>query len=258
MADRADFQAAIRDKIRASDAEVERFLLRLTRFLRSEMGEFVEKLSIKKVSAIEAANLLGGLLTRLDEAGLSSVIEEVSGAYAIELRDLRRIFAEAAGGANVITDADFALAEKLIKFDVSIYSEEVKQYAARVRSEIMSGVLLGKTPSVSDLEGILEDRLVAHLNTEIRTQTLAFNRSVTLQKSEDLGLELFLYVGPEDDITRPFCRERVGQIFTRDEIDGWDNGQGLPANVYLGGYNCRHHLRPITSELAKRLGYDDG
>ncbi len=55
------------------------------------------------------------------------------------------------------------------------------------------------------------------------------------------GGDRFLYVGPDDGVTRPFCQAQLADpIKTRDEIGSLSNGQ-LP-NVLLtgGGFNCRH------------------
>lgn len=52
----------------------------------------------------------------------------------------------------------------------------------------------------------------------------------------------YRYSGPDDKLTRPFCRHMlaVDKAYTRDQIEKMDNGQ-LP-NVFLtcGGWNCRH------------------
>jgi hypothetical protein len=68
--------------------------------------------------------------------------------------------------------------------------------------------------------------------------------------------DVFAYMGPLDRKTRPFCYERVGKVFTLDEIDTMDNGQ-LP-NTFLtaGGYNCRHRFIAISkfSELRDLVG----
>lgn len=66
----------------------------------------------------------------------------------------------------------------------------------------------------------------------------------------------FLYAGPVDDVTRDFCLDIVGKVFTRAEIDEMDNEQ-LP-DVFLtgGGYNCRHTWVEISkfSELQDLVG----
>jgi hypothetical protein len=88
------------------------------------------------------------------------------------------------------------------------------------------------------------------------TTASVFTRQVESLKSD--RDDVFLYVGPLDRKTRPFCYERVGKVYTRDEIDSWDNGQ-LP-NVFLtaGGYNCRHVWQAVSkvSELQDLVGTD--
>jgi hypothetical protein len=64
---------------------------------------------------------------------------------------------------------------------------------------------------------------------------------------EDLGL-VWVYVGPRDDKNRDFCRAWVGKAVT--DPARLDNGQGLPADDYAGGYGCRHSWAPTPIETA--------
>lgn len=52
----------------------------------------------------------------------------------------------------------------------------------------------------------------------------------------------FRYSGPLDVKTREFCDALLieGKSYTREEIDGMDNGQLPNVFVTCGGYNCRH------------------
>jgi hypothetical protein len=98
-----------------------------------------------------------------------------------------------------------------------------------------------------------EGRALANIETEVNTTLMAYQRVLHIEKAKKSGVDKFLYVGPDDDITRPFCQEHVDQIFSRDEIDAMDNEQDLPVSIYCGGYNCRHHWRPVSDELAKEI-----
>lgn len=70
------------------------------------------------------------------------------------------------------------------------------------------------------------------------------------------GLELnhAIYEGGLIKTTRPFCRERNGKVFTRDEIMLFDPPTAKPPAydplIDLGGFSCRHHLNWIPYELA--------
>ena len=102
------------------------------------------------------------------------------------------------------------------------------------------------------------DASEAQIGTLYDTSVSIFGRQVeALQAGEDPDTP-FLYAGPADQKTRPFCRFRVGKVFTRAAIDNMDNGQ--IDNVFLtgGGYNCRHTFLEVSkfSELHDYIGTD--
>jgi hypothetical protein len=78
--------------------------------------------------------------------------------------------------------------------------------------------------------------------------------------AEQFELQASIYVGGTIAGTRPFCLERNGKVFLKDEIQSWENltFAGKPKNGYqpfedLGGYRCRHHLSWISNATAMRL-----
>jgi len=82
--------------------------------------------------------------------------------------------------------------------------------------------------------------------TEVKTQISSFGRSITAFSAEEVGLTHYLYTGPKDGITRPFCRQLIDLVVTKDQMRKLDNGQGLGVLVYGGGYNCRHSWSPVS------------
>ncbi len=96
-------------------------------------------------------------------------------------------------------------------------------------------------------EAIDED--VGALHTLFDTQVSMFGRQVEALATADLPADQpFLYVGPNDKRNRPFCREHVGQVLTRDRIEALDNGQLPNPFVTGGGYNCRHSWLAVESQ----------
>ena len=89
-----------------------------------------------------------------------------------------------------------------------------------------------------------------------------YDRSVSKEYADQLELNYAVYSGTTMSNTRPFCSERVGKVFSREEIEAWKNEtfQGKPTNYNpatdLGGYNCRHSLDWISDELAESFGRD--
>lgn len=99
---------------------------------------------------------------------------------------------------------------------------------------------------------------------EIVTDSLyQYERNVTKVVTNDLGLEHYYYSGTTRETTRPFCRTRAGKVYTEAEVRSWgkmgDWAGKIPGTdektifSYLGGYNCRHRLLPITEERYKKL-----
>lgn len=80
--------------------------------------------------------------------------------------------------------------------------------------------------------------------------TIQHSRSVHARMAEDAGIRWYIYRGPLDSITRPFCRERLGHVYSRAEIEAMSNGQTGAGSVMVacGGYNCRHHWRPVVRD----------
>lgn len=78
-----------------------------------------------------------------------------------------------------------------------------------------------------------------------------FSQATNLVKAEEGGFDTFLYYGNVMTTTRGFCRDRVGKVFERKEIEGWTfrwKGKSGPAMTHRGGYNCRHHWQPVESD----------
>lgn len=102
----------------------------------------------------------------------------------------------------------------------------------------------------------LDNKFQRYAKTYAETSLAIYDSAINaLSYPQEDGAH-YIYVGPLDDLTRPFCRERVGRIFTVAEIRNMDNGQ-LP-DVFLtrGGYNCRHdwlYVPPDDLEIKDAL-----
>lgn len=86
------------------------------------------------------------------------------------------------------------------------------------------------------------------------------DRTANLVYADRLGLEYAIYSGTLEEDSRPFCIARVNKVFSRPEMQSWENlqFQGKPKYGYdpftdCGGFNCRHHLSFISNEIAAHL-----
>ena len=250
---------ALRQRIRATEAEIKAFSLSLDRFLSQNLNRMLKKLKGGDISDREAVRVLGQLETVLSDAGLQDLVDNIRDTYKKEFRAIERDFSRL-GVEDPFSEADLRTVESLVTFDTSRVSERVSTYITDIRSTMMRSIIAGEAVSYSDLHETLGGRLVSNMETELNTSLQAFSRSITYSKAVDLGFDLFVYLGPDDSITRPFCEhvlDRKPPIYTSAEIAKMDNKQSLPVAQYGGGYNCRHQWRPISEEEAIKRGWKD-
>jgi hypothetical protein len=130
------------------------------------------------------------------------------------------------------------------------------------RDEMRDAVSRGIT-SGGSLADVIEEVRARLSTTYVRASAavdaaiMAVGRRAVVSAARELEGELdliYVYVGPRDAKNRPFCRQWVGKAVT--DPARLDNGQGLPADDYCGGYNCRHSWAPTTVETAVAEGIE--
>lgn len=95
---------------------------------------------------------------------------------------------------------------------------------------------------------------------------MMFDRSAQKVYAEKLNLKFWLYNGTimhpvpgKTKGTRPFCWQRVGGLFSDDEVEKWNaetwSGKvtGVDVRIAAGGHKCRHGTSAISAELAESL-----
>tara|TARA_R100000951_G_scaffold53115_1_gene44776 strand:- start:1924 stop:2835 length:912 start_codon:yes stop_codon:yes gene_type:complete len=90
--------------------------------------------------------------------------------------------------------------------------------------------------------------------TEVNTQISTYGRSITASIADAAGINYYLYTGPEDGLTRKFCRPLVNLVVSESQMNKLDNGQGLGVKAGGGGYNCRHSWSPVTKGFIEAAG----
>jgi len=94
--------------------------------------------------------------------------------------------------------------------------------------------------------------LDGYAETYIRDSYMKYYQDVHNLKADIAGLDDFLYYGNIMASSRAWCIVRVGQTFTKKQIDSWDGdswkGKSCHPMICRGGYNCRHHWRPVRKE----------
>lgn len=117
-----------------------------------------------------------------------------------------------------------------------------RAYANEVRQGLADSIISGERISDFDIADVPATRIFNTLETDLKTNVATYSRMVALNQNK----KFVLYAGPRDQRNRPFCAERVNNIYPIEVVYTWDNGQGIPAHLYCGGWGCRHVLVPVS------------
>lgn len=248
-ADRVDKQ------IRGTEKQIDAFIATLDGFLGREIRRVLRKLKDDPDAVIENIGVLATLEQAMRDAGLGERLNGLSGVYDEQLAQIRDEYARL-GVENVFGAVDTKVVEAMVVSDFSVVGKQVERHVGSLRSELIRSIVTGGKPFadiIAEKTDEFSGRLQSNLNTEINTAVSGFHRTVTITKADELGIDKFIYLGPQDQITREFCKPKIGKAFTRDEIQRLNNRQGLDPFVYAGGYNCRHQWRPISDERFESL-----
>ena len=139
-----------------------------------------------------------------------------------------------------------------------IYKQSDSVEANRLVALAANGTEKQKADAVLKLQTLYgRDRLGRNLKRYsaqmLQDSLMQFSASINTAIGKENGATRWKYYGSNIEDTREFCRKRSGKIFTIDEIvkewSGTWKGKA-PGDPFIvrGGYNCRHHFRPIYEE----------
>lgn len=214
---------------------------RLIRALESDGRVLVST----RANLARALALRQGLKAAIEDAGVLDLSRAAIDAPLDQLSDL--ILSRVLGRAATVTPFDLDALAAFKDLRLAELLDVHQSAVATIQRTVLDGVL-GARPIedlIADIEDVL-DATAADARTVYDTAVSTFSRQVDQLHTTGAPDELFVYLGPADFKTRPFCREHVGKVYQRHEIDDLDNGQ-LP-NVLItgGGYNCRHAWKPVS------------
>lgn len=246
-----------RKQFQFTDEQIKNFVLRLDAFLYRHLDFVLRPVVRRPEDQAEAVKVLGSLYTSLKKLGLDHELRSIERIYGSQLKHVKDMF-ESLGVKQVFSDIDVDIVKNLIDFDTAAVANNIRLYTNDVAATMMRSVIAGEEPDFTQVHEKLGSTLARNIETETKTLLQGFSRAVTVGKAKELGFELFIYLGPDDKVTRPFCGKLLAKnppIYTAQEISGMDNGQGLDVFTYGGGYNCRHDWRPVSEDTAREMGW---
>lgn len=256
--DEADIEQFLLTRIKREDRDINGFVSDLIAFLSSQIYRQLRAAGpLSSLTSREALRFFGGLESAIDDAGLPEKLATLKDLFDLQIALAKEEFVRTTGISR--PPALSADGRQYVPIFVGTRKEVVRQLVFKalgdVREGLVNRILSGDQQGLSDVE-IVDNavgRISDALAKELKTSVAAFNRFVRQDQMVKTDLQYVLYAGPKDERNRLFCAIRARNVYTLQEVNTWDNGQGLPANIYCGGYNCRHELVPLSDALADKL-----
>lgn len=261
---KAATDARLLQVLRASKAQ-----LQLETKLDRNLRRALRRSKAEIVNAVKAAAERGGLdelrRMRRDEMnawildnGLASSIMEITDAERETLANVEELLLASEDGfsAASLGGVGEALADQTIS---GIYDDIILPDVQRSVRDALSSAAFTLEPSdvISGLDAALRSSEGRQI-TEARTRISSYGRKLTAIAAEEAGLNHYLYLGPQDGITRSFCKEIVGKVYTETQVGAMRNYQREPVLTQGGGYNCRHSWSPVSEELIESARLERG
>lgn len=236
-----------------TDREVVRFRKELQEQIEALVGN-IRRIARTKGRAVEAklSAAMARDLTRELEKFFGVQGDRIRAAVADALgpidRDLKRHGIDPAFATAGIDTLRAQVGSALDSLEAIKEDTSGRVRAAILRMQRTNAPIADLEAEVSDALDLTERETV----TLVDTTLMGADRGVSVGQGVEAGRQWFMYDGPLDDLTRPWCLPRVGRLFRVAELDEDENDTGpQPPSVYGGGWNCRHRWIPIDDDEAR-------
>lgn len=236
---------------------------------RTELRAALEETYLSEVDSVirgygavstDAAKMLGiyGDFTKLD-AGVVSQLQRLSfqGFEAIGSEYLDVLANEVY--QSTLTGRNFNDTVKNLRQTINgVYINSDDAEAQRLVDVAANGTAAQSAAAVKELQTkYARDRVGNNLrrySTQMAQDSLMqFDASINTAIGKQSGATKWKYYGSTVRDSRQFCVDHAGKVFTEEEIaEDWSGSWKGKASgdpfIVRGGYNCRHHWRPVFDE----------
>lgn len=195
----------------------------------------------------------------LEENGLPEAKDEILDSYKQRLDTVDNLIDEAGieGASGIDFESLPEIQQEINKFTDSLddATPEVAQIVRNEMNQFRNTVDGGGAVSFSDFRQTLITKagiMPRYAGTVGNTQLMSLDRTARIAQADKAGIKKMKYMGVLDGLTRPFCRDMVGEVKS---IEDWRNMQNnvdpQPVSKYCGGWNCRHRLMLWRDEFER-------
>lgn len=230
--------------VRTIDREVDGFVSTLVSLMQRKILRELSLLPNRELRKREALRLLGGMESLiLEDEEIFAHIESIQDIFDLQASMMEDLYVFANDGeappkSGKVPQSALAVFVNSRRQNIEIMS---RAYANEVRQRLADSIISEEPITDFDVTEAPVGRIVGALSNDLKTASSTYSRMIALEQ----GGRFVLYAGPRDGRNRPFCAERVNNIYPMEAVYTWDNGQGIPAHLYCGGWGCRHVLIPI-------------
>lgn len=214
----------------------------------------------------ETLKVLSQMESVLKDAGLHDFLDKYRNSYTKVMNSALKYFS-GAGVDTKLVRGSVDLFDAYVSFtELTLTKTLDSQLVEPIRTGLFQSTFGGLSHSevvdnvIAIAEGVSLNRIVGETNWALES----FNRQVTVESANRLGMDIYQYQGPDDALTSEQCRAMLevdehgvpGMLY-RDEIsvDLHENLTRDPL-IYGGHPNCRHKWYPVTEDYAISLGFE--
>lgn len=95
------------------------------------------------------------------------------------------------------------------------------------------------------------NNLRRYATQQVQDSLMQFSASSVVAAGKEAGVDKWRYYGSTITDSREFCKTHANKVYTTEEIyeiwgsESWQGKASGDPFVVRGGYNCRHHFRPV-------------
>jgi hypothetical protein len=136
----------------------------------------------------------------------------------------------------------------------------------KVAQSIQDAIIAGKSfrqltneirNHITGLKDIAGRPLTQYASVYAQDGLMTAYRRLSAQKAKEIKINYYVWIGNVVAGSRPMCAQNAGRTFSEQELQELDlhSWQGKSCSVFVccGGFNCRHHLMPISDNYFKKM-----
>ena len=173
--------------------------------------------------------------------------QDIAGTFLNEISN--EIYQNTLTGRK-ITESISSIRQKIS----GVYAESDKVEVNRLVNIANAGGSLAED-AIKELHAIyaadkLGNNMRRYATQMVHDSLMQFDASVVVQTGMETGATKWKYYGSIVNDTRDWCAQHAGKVYTEEEIrllwqNNWVGKSSGDPFIVRGGYNCRHHWRPV-------------